>query len=86
MSKQPLAKNKRELLRLAANLDGKYQGITQKQVDVAYRLIETLDVVATIHGIPSPLVMLRKKAKKKAIIKKKQIAKAKKAARKKLKK
>lgn len=77
MKPTKIPRTKREVLRLAANLDGKRKGISQKKIDEAYKLVETLDIAAIIHREPSPLVMLRRKAKKKAAAVKNKIKKSK---------
>ena len=64
--KKAIVMGKRNFARLVANLDGKYQGITQAEAEKAFSLAMVLDVAARVTGYKSPLEMIKKKSIEKA--------------------
>jgi len=64
--KKAIALNKRQFARMVANLDGKFAGVTQAEVEKALTLALLLDTAARVLKYKSPLTMLNKKSIKKA--------------------
>lgn len=66
MKKKVVATSKRQYARIAADLDGKYNGLSQAESELALERAFLLDKAAIIAGYQSPLLMLHKKAVKAA--------------------
>lgn len=68
-----LSNSTRELARIAANLDGKGEGLSQRMVETAMKHIVTIEAACILSGYFSQMPIIRKLAKKKAeALKKKQ--------------
>jgi len=62
MARKQLVVTKRAYARLAADLDLKYHGVTQKQAETALKHLMILDTLCRVKGYRSPLVMIRKRS------------------------
>lgn len=67
LKKKVLAKSPRTIARLVANLDGKYRGLTQQQVESAMKLMVALEAACIIGNYRSLTAEIRKSAKRKAL-------------------
>ena len=67
MKKKVLAKSPRKIARLVANLDGKYRGLTQSQVESAMKLMVSLEAACIVGNYRSLTAEIRKSAKRKAL-------------------
>lgn len=66
MKKKVIAKSTRSIARLVANLDGKGKGLSQKQVETAFRHFETIEIACILGNARSLALAVRKNAVKKA--------------------
>ena len=67
LKKKVLAKSPRAIARLVANLDGKYVGLNQKDVEKAMKLMVALEAACILENYRSLTAEIRKSAKRKAL-------------------
>lgn len=65
MERKKVAKNKFDLARKMANMDGKFMGLSQKEAITLIKYLEIIEMASIKAGYKSPSVMIRKNAKKK---------------------
>lgn len=65
MKKKTLAKSSRAIARLTANVDGKYKGLTQKEVETAIAHLVLLEMACIQLNYRSLALAIRKNAVRK---------------------
>lgn len=58
--------NQRQFARISADMDGKFEGLTQAEAEKTLKLARLIDTAFRIARMPSPLVAMARKSKKDA--------------------